>query len=69
MRLSDHARTLQVSGGLSFGLLLFGFASKWQGLLELLGDMEGVEVPLASHHRLKGKLYLNVSVKLRLQYS
>lgn len=53
--LSDHAGSLEISGRLSFGLLLFGFALEGQGLLELLRDVEGVEVPLGSDHRLEGK--------------
>lgn len=55
MGLSDHGGTLQVSGYLSFRLLLFGFALEGQGLVELLGDVEGVEVPLGSDYHLKGK--------------
>lgn len=55
MGLSDHTGPLQISGRLSFGLLLFGFALEGQGLLELLRDVEGVEVPLGSDHGLEGK--------------
>lgn len=55
MRLSDHTGPLEISGRLSFGLLLFGFALEGQGLLELLGDVEAVEVPWSSDHRLEGK--------------
>lgn len=53
MGLPDHTGSLQVSGGLSFGLLLFGFAPEGQGPLQLLGDVEGVEASLVSHHRLE----------------
>lgn len=56
MGLSDHMRTLHVSGGLSSGFLPFEFALEWQGFLELLGDVEPVEMPLDSHHRLRDKL-------------
>lgn len=64
--LSDHTGALQVSGCLSFGLLLFGFTLEGQGLLELLGNVEGVEMPLASDYRLKGKgLKVTVTVKYR----
>lgn len=52
---SDHTGPLKISGHLSFGLLLFGFALEGQGLLELLGDVEGVEMSLGSDHRLEGK--------------
>lgn len=53
MRFSDHSGTLQVSGCLSFSLLLFGFALEGQGLLQLLGDVEPVEVPWGSYYRLE----------------
>ena len=53
--LSDHTGPLQISRRLSFGLLLFGFALEGQGLLQLLGDVEAVEVPFGSDHRLEGK--------------
>lgn len=56
MGLSDHTGPLQISGRLSFGLLLFGFALEGQGLLELIGDVEAVEVPWGSDHRLEGKI-------------
>lgn len=52
--LSDHTGPQLVSGCLSFGLLLFWFAFKGQGLLELLWDVEGVEVSLGTDHWLEG---------------
>jgi len=55
MGLSDHAGPLEVSGYLSLGLLLFGFAFEGQGLLELLRNVEGIEVSLGSGYRLQGK--------------
>lgn len=54
MRLSDHAGPLEVPGGLSFGLLLFGFALEGEGLLKLLGNMERIEAARSSDHRLDG---------------
>lgn len=55
MGLSDYARPLEISGCLSFGLLLFGFTFEGQSLLELLRDVEGVKAPWSSDHRLEGK--------------
>lgn len=55
MGLSDHAGPLQVFGGLSLGLLLFGFAFEGQSLLQLFGDVEGIKAPLCPDHRLEGK--------------
>ena len=55
MGLSDHTGTLQVSGRLSFTLLVFEFALEGQRLLELPGDVEGVEMSLGSDNRLRGK--------------
>ncbi len=55
MGLSDHTGPLEISGHLSFGLLLFGFALEGQGLLEFLRDVEQVEAPLGSDHRLEEK--------------
>lgn len=55
MGLSDHGGPLEISGRLSFGLLLFGFTFEGQSFLELLRDVEGVESPRGSGHRLEGK--------------
>ena len=55
MGVSDHTGPLEISGCLSFGLLLFGFALKGQGLLQLLRNVEGVKVSLGSVHRLQGR--------------
>lgn len=52
--LSDHTGPQLVTGCLSFGLLLFWFAFKGQGLLELLWDVKGVEVSLGTDHWLEG---------------
>lgn len=54
MRLSDHAGPLEVPRGLSFGLLLFGFALEGEGFLKLLGNMEPIEAARSSDHRLEG---------------
>lgn len=53
MRLPDHSGSHQVPGDFALGLLLFGFALKWQSLLQLFGDMEGVEVSLLPHNGLQ----------------
>lgn len=55
MGLSDHGGPLEISGCLSFGLLLFGFTFEGQSFLELLRDVEGVKAPWGSGHRLEGK--------------
>lgn len=46
MGLPDHSGSLQVPGDFALGFLLFGFALERQSLLQLFGDMEGVEVSL-----------------------
>lgn len=63
--LSDHTGPLQISGCLSFGLLLFRFALEGQGLLELLRDVEGVEAPLGSDNRLEGNGYARIESAFR----
>lgn len=52
MRLPDHAGPLHVSGLLSFALLLLWFALVGQRLLQLFGDVEGIEMRFCPHHRL-----------------
>lgn len=47
---SDHAGPREISGYFPFSLSLFGFALEGQGLLELLGDVKGVEAPRGSGH-------------------
>lgn len=54
MGLSYDSRPLQVPWCFAFGLLLFGFALEGEGLLQLFGNVEGVEVSSLPHNRLWG---------------
>lgn len=52
MGLSYDSRSLQVPWRLAFGLHLFGFAFEGEGLMQLFGNVEGVEVSNLPHNRL-----------------
>lgn len=62
MGFSYHFGPLQVSGRLSLRLLLFGFALEGQGFLQLLGDVQGVEMPRGSYHGLEREAKVIVEV-------
>lgn len=68
MRLADHDRSLHVSGDFALGLLLLVLALEWQSLLQLFGDMEGVEVSLLPHNRLQktGKNLHGLIISMRM---
>ncbi len=54
VRLSYDRRSLQVTRGFAFGLHLFGFVLEGEGLLQLSGNVKGVEVSNLPNNRLKG---------------
>lgn len=60
MRFSDNTWSLEISGCVFFGLLLFGFTLEGQSLLEFLRDVQGVEAPLSSDYRLEREGYSNI---------
>lgn len=54
MGLSYDSRSLQVPWGFAFALPLFGFALEGEGLLQLFGNVERVEVSNLPLNRLWG---------------
>ncbi len=52
VRLSYDRRSLQVTRGFASGLHLFGFVLEGEGLLQLSGNVKGVEVSNLPNNRL-----------------
>ena len=53
MGLPDHGGPDEVAGGLALALVLLGLALEGQGLLQLPGDVQTVEVSRGPDHRLQ----------------